>query len=192
MNIQSGSRLLATAFASVMLVVLGGCGKVVDTAIPSSPTTTVGTAVDDTVITTLVKAGLADSMDVRSFDIKVETRKGEVLLSGFVDNQFQIDRAVAVAQAVVGVTSVDNKVSLKGAATTLGTKIDDSVITTRVKAALLTDPGVTSADIGVVTRDGEVQLSGFVNNQSQIDRAMVLAKAVQGVVNVTNETKLKN
>ena len=192
MNTHFGSRRLAMAFASVMLVVLGGCGKVVDTATPSPATTTVGTAVDDTVITTMVKAGLADSMDVRSFDIKVETRKGEVLLSGFVDNQLQIDRAVAVAQAVAGVTSVDNKVSLKGAATTLGTKIDDSLITTRVKAALLTDPGVTSADIGVVTRDGEVQLSGFVNNQSQIDRAMVLAKAVQGVVNVTNETKLKN
>ena len=192
MNTQSRSRLLTTAFASVMLGVLAGCGKVVDTATPSPPTTTVGTAVDDTVITTLVKAGLADSMDVRSFDIKVETRKGEVLLSGFVDNQFQIDRAVAVAQAVAGVTSVDNKVSLKGTATTLGTKIDDSVITTRVKAALLTDPGVSSADIGVVTRDGVVQLSGFVNNQGQIDRAMVLAKAIQGVVNVTNETKLKN
>lgn len=192
MNTQSVSRLLTIAFASMMLIVLGGCGKKVDTATPISPTTTVGTAVDDTVITTLVKAGLADSMDIRSFDIKVETRKGEVLLSGFVDNQFQIDRAVAVAQAVAGVTSVDNKVSLKGAATTLGTKIDDSVITTRVKAALLTDPGVTSADIGVVTRDGQVQLSGFVNNQGQIDRAMVLTKATQGVVSVTNETKLKN
>ena len=192
MNTQLALRLLVIPLASVMLVVSGGCGKVVDTETPSPSTTTVGTAVDDTVITTMVKAGLTDSMDVRSFDFKVETRKGEVLLSGFVDNQSQIDRAVAVAQAVAGVTSVDNKVSLKGSATTLGTKIDDSVITARVKSALLADPGVTSADIGVVTRNGEVQLSGFVNNQNQIDRAMVLTKTIQGVVNVTNETKLKN
>lgn len=198
MNTPSGSRLLAVTFASVMAITLAACSKPVDTAAttattaPPAPSTTVGTQVDDTVITTMVKAGLADSMDVKGFDFKVETRKGEVLLSGFVDNQSQIDRAVAVAQAVAGVTSVDNKVSLKGVATTMGTKIDDSVITTRLKAALLADPSVNSADIAVVTRNGEVQLSGFVNNQGQIDRAMALAKGVDGVTSVTNETKLKN
>jgi hyperosmotically inducible protein len=183
---------MAVAFASMMAITLGGCSKTVDTAAVPAPTTTVGTQVDDTVITTMVKAGLADSMDIKSFDFKVETRKGEVLLSGFVDNQSQIDRAVAVAQAVAGVTSVDNKVSLKGAATTVGTKIDDGVITTRLKAALLADPAVNSADIAVVTRNGEVQLSGFVNNQGQIDRAMALAKGTEGVTQVSNETKLKN
>jgi len=192
MNAQFESRLLAVAFASVMSISLGGCSKPVDTAAAPGPTTSVGTKVDDTVITTMVKAGLADSMDVKSFDFKVETRKGEVLLSGFVDNQSQIDRAVAVAKAVAGVTSVDNKVSLKGAPTTMGTKIDDGVITTQLKATLLADPAVNSADIAVVTRNGEVQLSGFVNNQAQIDRALELAKATAGVTNVINETKLKN
>ena len=192
MNTQSGQRLMALAFASVMAITLGACSKTVDTAATPAPSTTVGTKVDDTVITTLVKAGLADSMDVKSFDFKVETRKGEVLLSGFVDNQSQIDRAVAVAQAVAGVTSVDNKVSLKGGSTTVGTKIDDGIITTRVKAALLADASVSSADIAVVTRNGEVQLSGFVNNPGQIDRAMALAKGTEGVTSVTNETKLKN
>jgi hyperosmotically inducible protein len=192
MNTQSGQRLMAVAFASVMAITLAACSKTVDTAATPAPSTTVGTKVDDTVITTLVKAGLADSMDVKSFDFKVETRKGEVLLSGFVDNQSQIDRAVAVAQAVAGVISVDNKVSLKGGSTTVGTKIDDGLITTRVKAALLADASVSSADIAVVTRNGEVQLSGFVNNQGQIDRAMALAKGTGGVTSVTNETKLKN
>lgn len=192
MNTQSGPRLMAVAFASVMAITLAACSKTVDTAATPVPSTTVGTKVDDTVITTLVKAGLADSMDVKSFDFKVETRKGEVLLSGFVDNQSQIDRAVAVAQAVAGVTSVDNKVSLKGGSTTVGTKIDDGIITTRVKAALLADASVSSADIAVVTRNGEVQLSGFVNNPGQIDRAMALAKGTEGVASVTNETKLKN
>jgi hyperosmotically inducible protein len=192
MNTQSGSRLMAVAFASVMAITLGACSKTVDTAATPAPSTTVGTKVDDTVITTLVKAGLADSMEVKSFDFKVETRKGEVLLSGFVDNQSQIDRAVAVAQAVAGVTSVDNKVSLKGGSTTVGTKIDDGIITTRVKAALLADASVSSADIAVVTRNGEVQLSGFVNNAGQIDRAMEIATAIDGVTKVSNETKLKN
>ena len=191
MNTSFGSRRIAVAFASLLAITVAGCSERVDTAGTPAPTT-VGTQVDDTVITTLVKAGLADSMDVKSFDIKVETRKGEVLLSGFVDNQSQIDRAVAVAQAVAGVKSVDNKVSLKDGATSVGTKIDDGVITARLKAALLTDPLVNSADISVVTRNGQVQLSGFVNNQGQIDRAMALATGTEGVTQVSNETKLKN
>jgi hyperosmotically inducible protein len=73
----------------------------------------------------------------------------------------------------------------------MGEKIDDGVITTKVKAALLADSTVKSSDIGVVTRDGEVQLSGFVDSQSQIERATEVAKGVQGVKNVINEMSIK-
>ena len=62
-----------------------------------------GTDIDDSTITTKVKSALLADADVKSFDIKVETRKGEVQLSGFVDNQAQIDRAIAVAKGVEGV-----------------------------------------------------------------------------------------
>ncbi len=65
--------------------------------------------------------------------------------------------------------------------TTVGTKIDDSVVTTRVKSALLTDPNIKSLDIAVVTRKGEVQLSGFVDNQAQIDRAIEITRGVTAV-----------
>ena len=150
-----------------------------------------GTEVDDSTITTKVKSALLADADVKSFDIKVETRKGEVQLSGFVDNQSQMDRAVAVAKGVEGVKKVDNKMSLKTTSTTMGDKIDDGVITTKVKAALLGDSTVKSSDIGVVTRDGEVQLSGFVDSQSQIERATEVAKGVEGVKSVINEMSIK-
>lgn len=78
---------------------------------PGPPT--VGTVIDDGVITTRVKSALLADPDVKSFDISVETRKGEVLLSGFVDNQAQIDRAISITQRVEGVRNVDNKMSLK-------------------------------------------------------------------------------
>jgi hyperosmotically inducible periplasmic protein len=73
----------------------------------------------------------------------------------------------------------------------VGEKIDDGVITTKVKAALLADSGVKSSDISVVTRDGMVQLSGFVDNQTQIDRATEVARGVEGVKNVVNEMSVK-
>jgi hyperosmotically inducible protein len=81
--------------------------------------------------------------------------------------------------------------TLKTTETTVGEKIDDGIITTKVKGALVAEYGVDSGDISVVTRDGEVQLSGFVKDQSQIDRATSVARSTEGVKNVINELSVK-
>lgn len=183
--------VVSTALAALITASIAGCDKSLDTTGTPPASTTVGTEIDDSVVTTRVRSALLADPDVKSLDLKIETRKGEVQLSGFVDNQAQVDRATAVTRGVSGVKSVDNKVSLKGSATTVGNKVDDGIITTRVKAALLADATVKSFDIGVVTRKEEVQLSGFVNNQSQIDRAMEVARSVEGVRSVSNEMTIK-
>lgn len=158
---------------------------------PAAPPITVGTQVDDTVITSNIKSKLVADDLVKSFDLQVETRKGVVQLSGFVDSQAQIDQAVSIARSVDGVTDVQNSVSLKGAPTTVGTKIDDATVTGRVKTALLADPAIKSFDISVVTFKGEVQLTGFVNSQEQIDQAGKLASAAEGATSVKNELMIK-
>ena len=65
--------------------------------------------------------------------------------------------------------------------------VDDSSITTKVKSALLAEKDVNSFDIKVKTFDGTVQLSGFVDSQWQIDKAVQVASAVKGVQKVTND-----
>ena len=100
-------------------------------------------------------------------------------------------RAITATRAVAGVTSVENKLSVKDGKTTVGTVVDDSVITTTVKSALLADPNVKSLDIAVITRKGEVQLSGFVNSQTQIDQATAIAGKVDGVTKVDSEMSIK-
>lgn len=168
---------------------------VAGTSAPGGTTTgssaSIGNEIDDSVVTTKVKSALLNDPDVKSIDFKVETRKGEVLLSGFAASESQISRAVQVAQAVPGVKSVDNKVSLKGAPATVGNTVDDGIVTTQVKAALLADASVKSFDIAVVTRKNEVQLSGFVDNQAQIDRAVEVARGIQGANSVINDMKVK-
>jgi hyperosmotically inducible periplasmic protein len=72
-----------------------------------------------------------------------------------------------------------------------GEYIDDTVLATRVKSALLSDPEVSGLDIQVETFKGRVQLSGFVNNQAQARRAEEIAQGVDGVREVMNETTLK-
>jgi hyperosmotically inducible protein len=102
--------VLGLAFASTVWIPLAGCG---DPQAMSPASTTVGTELDDTVLTTRVKSALLVDPDIRSFDIAVVTRKGEVQLSGFVDSQAQIDQAVAIANKVDGVTSIGNEMSIK-------------------------------------------------------------------------------
>jgi len=72
-----------------------------------------------------------------------------------------------------------------------GEYFDDSYITTKVKTAILNEPGLKSSEINVETFKGAVQLSGFVNSQSDIDRAIAVARSVKGVKSVKNDMRLK-
>lgn len=72
-----------------------------------------------------------------------------------------------------------------------GEYIDDSVITTKVKTAILNEPTLKTAEIGVETYKGAVQLSGFVSSQANISKAADLARDVQGVKTVKNDMRLK-
>ncbi|MCC4118378.1 BON domain-containing protein [Aromatoleum toluclasticum] len=72
-----------------------------------------------------------------------------------------------------------------------GEYLDDSMITTKVKAAFVDDKAVNALDIKVVTFKGAVQLSGFANNPQEVDRAVQLARNVKGVTSVKNDIRLK-
>jgi len=72
-----------------------------------------------------------------------------------------------------------------------GEYVDDSVITLKVKTAILGDEALKSSEINVETFKGVVQLSGFVNSQADINRAVVVAREVGGVTSVKNNMQLK-
>lgn len=72
-----------------------------------------GAAVSDSVITTKVKADLFKEPELKAMAIHVETEKGVVLLSGFVDNKAEAEKAVHLAKSVEGVTSVKSAIKVK-------------------------------------------------------------------------------
>jgi hyperosmotically inducible protein len=181
---------MAGAFAGILAASLAACDKAAETS-SVTQSSTVGNVIDDTVITTRIKAALMADPKINSYDFKVETRKGEVLLSGFVDSQDQIDLASATVRSVEGVKSIQNNVAIKGGNASVGNKVDDGITTGRVKAALMADPSIQSLDIHVVTRIDEVQLSGFVATKQQMNQAMKLAAATEGVRHVANEMQIK-
>lgn len=72
-----------------------------------------------------------------------------------------------------------------------GEYLDDSVITTKVKAEIFNDDSLKSSEINVETFKGVVQLSGFVNSQADIDRAVAITRSVKGVKAVKNDMHVK-
>lgn len=72
-----------------------------------------------------------------------------------------------------------------------GEYVDDTVITAKVKSAILGEPTLKSAEINVETFKGVVQLSGFVSSQSDINKAVELARSVKGVKSVKDDMRLK-
>ncbi len=72
-----------------------------------------------------------------------------------------------------------------------GEYVDDTVITSKVKAAILEDSSLKVNEINVETFKGIVQLSGFVNSRANINRAVEVAGKIKGVKSVKNDMRLK-
>lgn len=72
-----------------------------------------------------------------------------------------------------------------------GQYLDNSVITSKVKAAIFNDPTLNSLQITVESFKGEVQLSGFVDSAASVQKAGEVARSVAGVVSVKNDLIVK-
>ena len=72
-----------------------------------------------------------------------------------------------------------------------GEFIDDSVITAKVKASIFNEPTLKSTEINVETFKGDVQLSGFVAQPQDAQKAVEIARGVKGVVSVKNDVRVK-
>ncbi|MEQ1518209.1 MAG: BON domain-containing protein [Usitatibacteraceae bacterium] len=72
-----------------------------------------------------------------------------------------------------------------------GEYIDDTVITAKVKAAVLNEPTLKSSEVNVETFKGVVQLSGFVSDAGDVPKAGEVARGVKGVTSVKNDLRVK-
>lgn len=73
-----------------------------------------------------------------------------------------------------------------------GAYIDDAALTAKVKTALIRDDSLNANDINVETYNGTVNLSGFVDSRDDVREAEELAADVAGVVDVTNDLRVKS
>ena len=95
--------------------------------------------------------------------------------------------AIFVAVSLVSVVGCASGPQKEGT----GEYIDDTAITTKVKAAIFNEPTLKSAEINVETFKGVVQLSGFVTSTAAQNKAVEVARGVAGVKSVKNDMRLK-
>ncbi|MGX9218636.1 BON domain-containing protein [Massilia varians] len=97
-----------------------------------------------------------------------------------------ITAAFTAAVAITAVGCSSNPTSKSA-----GEYVDDAVITTKVKAAFAADPTVKATEVNVETYKGDVQLSGFVAEPRDAQRAVEIARGVKGVTSVKNDIRVK-
>jgi osmotically-inducible protein OsmY len=100
------TRIVLASTLAACLIAVSGCAV-------TRGQETVGGYVDDTAITSSIKARFVDNRDVDAASIKVETLNGTVLLSGFAKNSNERSTAEVIARNVTGVRSVRNEIAVR-------------------------------------------------------------------------------
>ena len=103
---------LATLTIFALPVALSGCNNVQGMPV-AAPPIMISASVDDSALTTKIKAALMASGDTGNFDIRIQARKDAVVLSGFADSQTQVDRNLALVRRIDGVGKVINRVRIR-------------------------------------------------------------------------------
>lgn len=198
--------LIALGVAATLGMTAGmtGCnrpdGQMSDSAAANAPkeSASLGAAIDDTGITAKVKESLSNDARTESAKIDVETNNGVVTLSGTADTAKAKDAAEELARNVAEVKGIDNRISAPSAmddmsakadsaASNAGEAVSDAMITTKVKASFAADDQVKATAINVDTDDGVVKLKGQVASDSARERAITIAKGINGVKSVDDD-----
>jgi hyperosmotically inducible periplasmic protein len=172
-------RVIAAAvlpLAAAGLLTLAGCAS---SMVPE------GTRQSDSAITSVVEASLAANEQVKARQVDVRTLEGVVYLTGVVDTVEARREAGRVAWRAEGVRGVNNDLTV--GELTVGSWVDDVMITSKVKAQLISNTLIKAGDIDVSSSQGVVTLIGRVGSQAIKADAERIARATKGVSDVNNE-----
>jgi hyperosmotically inducible periplasmic protein len=173
-------RFWSLAFGALLLLLAVGC----------SSTQTVGEEIDDATITTKVEARLTADPDVSAFNVDADTNEGVVRLSGTVETAEAKAEAEKLARETEGVRRVIN--DIKVGERTMGDRMSDTAITTKIKAKITGHPDLSPFNINVDTKDGVVTLRGTVKSEASKNEAERVAKDTEGVLRVQNMLEVES
>ena len=178
-----------------MVFSLAGCAPVlVGTGVTgaykvSSDERTMGDMWNDPAITAKVKTQLVKDTTIQGRKIDVDTVEGVVTLSGVVRTRAEADYAVKLASMVSGVKRVTD--NLQVGFRSAGQLLDDSVLSNKITAKFIGEPGIRSLNIDVDVYRGVVTLTGVVGSETEKTKAINIAKVTTGTVRVVDNMTVK-
>ena len=176
------------AVIALCVQAIAGCAGVAVTgtaagAVATQDRRSAGAIVDDEVIELKVRAAIhSDETLANQTHVSVTSFNGIVLLTGEAPGESLRSRVVEIARGVPKVRSVQSEIALQAPSSLLA-RTGDTVVTGKVKAALLANDGLRGIQVKVVTERGTVYLMGLLT-QAEADRAADIARRVAGVQRV--------
>jgi hyperosmotically inducible periplasmic protein len=168
--------VVAGSLVGAALLALSGC---------ASSMVSKSTRHSDSGITSVIQASLEANDKVKARQVDVETREGVVYLTGVVDTEGARQEAARVAWRTEGVDGVVNDLTV--GERTVGSWIDDVMISSKVKTKLIANSEVKAGDIDVSSSQGVVTLIGRVSSETIKSTAERIARDTRGVTDVHNE-----
>ncbi len=168
--------LVPGVFAAAAVVMAAGCAS---TMVPK------GTRQADSAITSTIQDSLRDSEKVKARQVDVETREGVVYLTGVVDTEEARREAGRISWRTQDVHGVVNDLTV--GERTVGSWIDDVMISSKVKAKLIANTEIRAGDIDVSSSQGVVTLIGRVSSGTIKSEAERIARDTKAVKDVNNE-----
>ena len=172
-------RVFVVAACSLVggaLLALAGCAS---SMVPKS------TRQVDSGITSAIETSLGSNEKVKARQVEVQTREGFVYLTGVVDTEEARREAGRVAWRTEGVDGVENDLTV--GERTVGSWIDDVMISSKVKSKLIANTEIKAGDIDVGSSQGVVTLIGRVSSETIKRDAERIARGTSGVKDVNNE-----
>jgi hyperosmotically inducible protein len=164
------------ALAATSLLALAGC---------KSSMVSPETRHADSGTTSVIEESLQANDDVKARKVEVETREGIVYLTGVVETEEARREAGRVAWRTEGVEGVENLLTV--GERTIGSWVDDVMISSKVKSKLIANSEIRAADIDVSSSEGVVTLIGRVSSELIKSDAERIARGTNGVTDVNNE-----
>lgn len=191
------SRHLLFVFILMAFFIFTGCGAVIVGGAAyggykgATDERTINTIMDDSYISTTVKSKMIADEFIKARHIDVDVLNGVVYLVGVVGSLSQKRLAGDIAKSVEGVKRVENQL-IAGDTATGGQMLNDTILTSKIKTALLKAPDIRSNNIDVDTNYNVVTLTGMVKSETQKNQVLSIVQEVVGDRQVVSNLTFSN
>ncbi len=190
MNLRYGLLLLIISFTAYGCAPAAVGGAAYGGYKGATDRRSIGTMVDDSVISTTVKTKMIADDFVEARNIDVDVLNGVVYLIGVVKSDSQKRMAADIARGVDGVRRVENQLVV--GKTSVGQTFNDTVLSGKIRTELIKDPDVQSTNIDIDTNNNVVTLTGIVRTESEKNKILYITQKVSGNRQVVDNLTIGN